>query len=118
MLGGERMLKIDEENNIYLTRGDTAILDVELTDPQGLPYTMKNNEYLFFTVRKIAGKGECVISKKCDTQVIYLVTNDTKDLSFGEYMYDLYLFNESSLMMDTFLAEKKFTIGEEVHVFE
>lgn len=112
------MLKIDDENNVYLTRGDTCILDVEITDKDGNPYTMAPNDSLIFVVRRIAGKGEILIKKEVVTPVITLTTNDTKNLTFGKYKFDIHLYNSGSHIMDTFIAEKIFELGEEVHEFE
>lgn len=111
------MLKIDD-NNIYLTRGDTAILRVAITDETGEPYTMLPEDRLIFTVRRIPDRGTPVISKTVAGNVITLLTEDTKDLTFGKYKFDIYLYNSSSDKLDTFIAEKIFELGEEVHEFE
>lgn len=112
------MLNIDADNNIYLTRGDTCILDVDITDADGNPYTMAASDKLIFTVRRMFGKGEILISKEVSAPVIELSTDDTKDLSFGEYRYDVYLYNSGTHNLDTFIARKIFEVGEEVHDFE
>lgn len=112
------MLNIDDENNIYLTRGDTAILRVAITDETGEPYTMLPDDKLIFTVRRLAGKGTPIIDKTVAGNIITISTDDTKDLSFGKYKFDIYLYNSSSNKLDTFIADKIFDIGEEVHDFE
>ena len=112
------MLKIDDENNVYLTRGDTAIFDVILTTDDGDPYTMTSNDELIFTIRRIAGKGEEVVKKTVTAPEISLDTDDTKDLTFGPYKYDVYIHNILTDEIDTFIANKEFYIGEEVHDFE
>lgn len=116
--GGEVMLYIDEDDNIKLTRGDTAVIDIEITDASGNPYIMQPLDELIFTVRKIYDAGSVVIEKTLQTPVITLVTNDTKDLTFGLYRYDIYLYNSSTHIIDTFIAEKIFEVAEEVHEFE
>ena len=112
------MLKIDEDDNIYLTRGDTAILRVDITDETGKPYSMLPEDRLIFTVRKIPDRSHPVISKTVAGNVITLFTDDTKDLTFGKYKFDIYLYNSSSDKLDTFIADKTFEVGEEVHNFE
>ena len=72
------MLKIDDENNIYLTRGDTATLDVYITDEDGVSYVMAADDRLIFSVRRLAGKGEVLISKVVSSPTIYIDTADTK----------------------------------------
>lgn len=111
------MLKI-EENNIYLTRGDTAILRVIITDATGEPYTMLPEDRLIFTVRKLADIGSPLIDKTVAGNVITISTDDTKDLTFGKYKFDIYLYNSNTQKLDTFIAEKIFELGEEVHNFE
>lgn len=111
------MLYIDEDDNIKLTRGDTAVIDIEITDASGSPYVMQPLDELIFTVRKIYDAGSVVINKTLQTPVITLVTNDTKDLTFGLYRYDIYLYNSSTHVLDTFIAEKIFEVAEEVHEF-
>lgn len=112
------MLTIDEHNNIYLTRGDTAIFDIELTDEDGQPYTMGNDEIIIFSVRKLFDRGAVLIQKQSSTPSFSLDTADTKNLSFGNYKYDIYLYNQVTYKLDTFIANKVFEIGEEVHEFE
>lgn len=112
------MLRIDENDNIYLTRGDTAIFDIALTDEDDNPYIMSADEIIIFSLRKLYDKGHILVQKQSATPSFTLDTNDTKDLSFGTYKYDIYLFNNVSYKLDTFLADKDFIIGEEVHDFE
>lgn len=110
------MLKIDEEDNIYLTRGDTAIIDIALFDEDGDPYAMLSSDRLVFTLRKLYDKGVILIEKEVDEPSFSFTSSDTKDLDFGAYVYDIYLKNIGKI--DTFIAEKTFTIGEEAHDFE
>lgn len=110
------MLKIDEEDNIYLTRGDTAIIDIALFDEDGEPYAMLSSDRLVFTLRKLYDKGVILIEKEVDEPSFSFTSADTKDLDFGAYVYDIYLQNTGKI--DTFIAEKTFTIGEEAHDFE
>lgn len=112
------MIRVDEENNVYLTRGDTATLRVNITDSSGEPYIMLPDDRLIFTVRRLPEKGSPVINKTVAGNVITLSTDDTKDLTFGKYRFDIYLYNSMSNKLDTFIAEKIFELGEEVHEFE
>lgn len=112
------MIKIDDENNVYLTRGDTATLRVNITDASGEPYSMLPADRLIFTVRRLPEKGSPVIDKTVAGNVITISTDDTKELTFGKYKFDIYLYNSSSNKLDTFIAERIFEIGEEVHEFE
>ena len=112
------MVSIDDNMNIYLTRGDTITFDVELTDEDENPYIMSADEVIVFTVRKIPGKNTALITKVNNTPEISLTTDDTKLLTFGDYKYDILIYNEVTEELQTFIADKIFTIGEEVHDFE
>lgn len=112
------MLTIDEHNNIYITRGDTATFDIELTDEDGQPYSMGVDEIIIFSLRRLYDKGLVLVQKQSATPSFSLTTADTKDLTFGTYKYDIYLYNQVTYKLDTFIADKNFVIGEEVHDFE
>lgn len=112
------MLHIDEDNNIYLTRGDTAEIELSITDEEGNPYALASSDRLIFTLRKIWDKGTILLEKTVNTPLFTFTTADTKNLDFGDYCFDIYLFNTQTEKLDTFIAEKKFTIGEEAHKFE
>lgn len=111
------MLKIDENNNVYLTRGDTAVIDVQIYNPDGSEHIMTNEERMIFTLRKMYDKGHPLIAKSYSAPVLYIYTYDTENLTFGDYHFDIYLKNINTNTIDTFIAEGKWTIGEEVHEF-
>ena len=108
------MLKI-EDNNIYLTRGDTAFIDILITDEDGQAYTMDADDRVIFTLRKLYDKGSVLLEKTSSTPEIGFSTNDTKNLEFGDYKFDIYLFNSNTQTLDTFIADRIFTVGEEAH---
>lgn len=111
------MVKIND-NNIYLTRGDTVTFDIDLTDEDDNPYIMSSDEYIVFSLRRLYAKGEVLLTIQSDTPSFSITTNDTKNLTFGKYKYDIYLMNETDGMLNTFIADREFYIGEEVHEFE
>lgn len=112
------MLYIDQNDNIKLTRGDTAIIDIEITDADGDPYSMQAFDSLIFTVKRMYNDSVEVIRKELQTPVLILTSNDTKDLSFGKYRFDIYIYNSETHNLDTFIYEKIFELAEEVHDFE
>lgn len=112
------MLYIDQNDNIKLTRGDTAIIDIDITDADGEPYIMRNFDRLIFTVKRMYNDSAEVIRKELQTPVLTLVSNDTKNLSFGKYRFDIYIYNSETHNLDTFIYEKIFEVAEEVHDFE
>lgn len=112
------MLYIDQDNNIKLTRGDTAAIDIEITDASGEPYNMQTSDSLIFTVKRMYNDSAEVIRKELQTPVLILTSDDTKDLSFGKYRFDIYIYNSETHNLDTFIYERIFEIAEEVHDFE
>ena len=82
---------------IQLTRGDTLKVQISLTQG-GEPYTPQSGDSILFAVKSKlnAPQPEYVdtnplISKSVDTEsmILTLVPNDTKQLSFGQYRYDI-----------------------------
>lgn len=111
------MLIVDNDYNIYLTRGDSANFNITIYEDDGeTPYELQEGDTLLFTLRRLYGKGEILITKVFNTLSFQLLPVDTAELSFGEYRYDVCIYNGSG-WIDTFLNDKKFTIGEEVHDF-
>lgn len=84
------MLYIDKEQNIKLTRGDTGIFTISLTDSDGNSYTPKEGDSLRFAMAKNYG-SEALINKQIpiDTCTLEIEPNDTKELNFGKYVYDI-----------------------------
>lgn len=110
------MIFIDNDNNITLTRGDTSQIDITILDQEGEPYTLRAGEQLVLTVKKNYLTDEVLIEKILTEPSFSFLTNDTKDLSFGIYKYDIYLTDGESI--DTFIYQKNLVIAEEVHEFE
>lgn len=108
------MFVIDDDNNITITRGDTAIITVDITDDEGNPYVLSGTEYLLFTVKKLYTQTPALIKKISTDGNIQLDSSDTDTLSFGTYKFDVVLISELR-GIDTFIYERDFTIAEEVH---
>ena len=67
------MLEVDSKtNNIYLTRGDTAILGVTLKDSEGHPYVAHEGDSLKFLLTRKRGCGEYMIEKSIDMSTLVL----------------------------------------------
>ena len=100
-------------NNFYLTRGDTGWLYVTLSVPT-FPddYELQRGDKLYFTVRKTR-EHEPVISKELDTQYITIEPEDTENLDFGNYVYDVQLVFSWGAKT-TVIEHAKFVICSEV----
>ena len=109
--------------NITLTRGDT--FSATLTLYQGdQEYVPQEGDSIRFAVKHptmTAGQQdysdvEPVILKQIDTQTMTLILDpeDTSDLGFGNYVYDIEItFSDGS--GDTFITASKFVLTPEVH---
>jgi len=97
------MLRI-EDNNIYLTRGDTAVIDISLTY-DGEPYQMQEGDKLLFAMKRNVNFNYTVLSREYESQHIELYQADTNSLSFGEYDYSI-TYIHSGGAVDTFLTGK------------
>ena len=107
------MLFIDTDDNILLTRGDTATLNISITDSEGNPYTMQEGDTLKFSIKRIYTEPEVLLELVVTEPVVHLSSADTDNLSFGVYHYDVVFINDS--IVDTIIADKTFTVGYEVH---
>ena len=102
-------------NNISLTRGDTLKVKV-IINQDGEPYELSEGDRIRFALKKNISDEECLIIKEIpnNTLLLHLVPNDTKNLSFGVYVYDIELTTEDG-DVDTFIGPAKFTLTDEVH---
>lgn len=116
------MIKI-KGNTIEMTRGDTLIVTVGITDENGQEYTPDANDSIRFALKHaemtLGRKGykdaDPLITKTIpnDSLVLQLNPADTKGLDFGEYVYDIELTHAGGAV-DTFIANTRFIIAPEV----
>lgn len=111
------MLDIDRNQNITLTRGDTAYIDIiGLKDKDGTAYTLVSGDVIWFRL-----KGTTLFEKQLsiDTEenfaTLTLEPEDTEDLAFSMYKYEMELVTSIGEHF-TFIADKNFTIGKELEV--
>ena len=86
----------DSTNEIQLTRGDTAYLQVPLmnlgVDGEETEYTMAEDDILTLTVRVTADDSTiCFQKSSIGTNTFRIMPEDTQDYSFGKYKYDVQL---------------------------
>jgi len=104
-----------EGTTIRLTRGDTLKVSVSLKDQSGKAYTPMVGDVIRFAMKKRYDDPEPLIYKVIDNEMLMLVLepSDTKDLAFGEYVYDMEItFDDGTV--DTFINEACFIIAKEV----
>ena len=108
------MLAIDENNNITLTRGDSASISVTLKNPDGTDYNLQSGDELLFTVKYNCITEDIIIQKDISTDaIINLIPSDTKDLLYGEYFYDVQL-TRANGSVNTVIPPRDFIVAKEV----
>lgn len=102
-------------NNITLVRGDYFPCNIAMTKNDE-PFIPTNGTLRFAVKKKYADPDEKVLIIKqipLDTMLLELESSDTKDLRFGEYVYDIE-YTDVNGRPDTFIRAK-FFIAEEVY---
>ena len=106
----------EEDNTIVITRGDSQEVDLYLTDREGYPYNPVEGDHVYFYMKKSAYAEQVLIQKEIDihTLVINFVEEDTRNLAFGEYRYEIEIVLQGG---DHYTAIKStpFIITEELH---
>ena len=110
--------KIKKEVTIYLTRGDTLDLEVVILKlDEETRYVPRTGDKVRFALKKDYEDAKPLILKDIpiDTMRLHLDPEDTKDLDFGTYVYDIELTYGDDGTVDTFIPKAKFKLTEEVH---
>lgn len=102
-------------NTIYLTRGDTFKAHLTITYPDGSEYIPKEGDSIRFALKEDVDDEECLIYREIpiDTMLLIIFPEDTKQLEFGTYVYDIQL-TKANGDVDTFITASKFKITAEV----
>lgn len=105
------MLQIDNFNNIYLTRADSA--EFELTIASGESTYDFSSDLVQFTVKANTVTQDIVIQKTFVDGKIQITPTDTKDLRYTELKYDVQLITPNNEVYTVLLGD--FIITEEVN---
>lgn len=105
-----------EGTTITMTRGDTARISVYISDMEGEGYTPSEQDTIRFAMKKDYKDAEPLLLINIPVNTMMLVINpeDTKNLPFGAYVYDIELTTEAGVV-DTFIDRAKIKLTEEVH---
>ena len=96
-------------NDIHLTKGDSAYLNVEITNDDGTPYAIKEGDTLTMTVK--ATNGTKIFSKTVQAyESIIIEPQDTINVGVGRYKYDIQLNTENQVY--TIISVSSFFIEE------
>lgn len=105
------MFKI-EGNEIYITKGDTGIIDFTLDN-----YTFVNGDRVFFSVKKSKSDRnytfQKVINTFSDNAAKIIITKSDSNIEKGRYWYDIQC-NLADGRVDTVITPNKFVVMEEI----
>lgn len=108
------MLNIDDNNNITLTRGDSASIEVALENPDGSAYELQEGDKLLFTVKHNCITEDIIIQKDISANaIINLLPGDTDSLLYGVYFYDVQL-TKANGAVNTVIPPRDFIVSKEV----
>ena len=109
------MLYIKSNNTIRLTRGDTAALTVSIVDDVNKQqYEMKITDVLKLSVKKDTHEADyCFQKVSTGKPNITIQPEDTKELDFGKYIYDVQLENSEGAV-STIIEPSTFEVLPEV----
>lgn len=112
------MLKVSSKK-IYLTRGDTAFLEISLLDEKGDPYTPEEGDDVIFRLKKSPTSKDVLIEKhiNIDDMVLEFEEDDTKDLKFSTYKYEIELVTVTGHHF-TVIESTDFEIGVELEIHD
>lgn len=112
------MLDIDSNNNIKLTRGDSASIGVDLKNPDGSAYVLQSGDVLMFTVKYNCITEDIIIQKDISLNaMINILPSDTNNLLYGNYYYDVQL-TKANGEVNTVIPPRDFIIDKEVTFYE
>lgn len=105
--------------DIEFVRGDTQFFRFQVKDGEENPIELKTGDNLYFTVKQNANSEEVLIQKKYPENITYsegyfnfvLNSEDTSDLAYGTYNYDIEL--KSGDYVKT-LGQGTITLTEEI----
>lgn len=100
---------------IVLTRGDTLKATVTMLRPDGTEYTPEAGDSIRFAMKKSFSDETVLVEKSIpnDTLLLKLDPEDTKNLEFGSYVYDVQL-TYANGDVDTFIDRASIELTEEV----
>lgn len=109
------MLSVQSDGTIRLTRGDTARISVYINnDINDTEYNISETDILTFTVKKSVSDKTPYISKTITgSNLFHIKPEDTTNLQFGNYKYDVQLTTESGDVY-TVIGPNTFEIMKEV----
>lgn len=109
---GNSMLKV-MGSDIHVTRGDSAFFVIEIFMQDGQKYKRVEGDSLVFTVKKSYNAVHEYIEKPISGLELSLLPEDTRDLDYGNYWYDIQLTTPENDVY-TVVGPSRFILREEV----
>lgn len=108
------MFKV-EDGKIYLTRGDSAYLEVLCTNSDGTPYEFKEGDTLTLSIKTSASDTQYKVTKTISAvdEAFAFAPNDTSSLDCGKYYYDIQI-NTAIGEVFTIIGPAAFYLKEEI----
>lgn len=106
------MFKIEDDNRVVLTRGDSCAFDVEIKTDSGEIYIPTETDVVTFTMKKDSKTSEVLICKYGTT--IVFTPQDTNRFKYGNYLYDVTLTTASGAVY-TIIPPTEFLLSDEIH---
>lgn len=102
--------------SIIMTRGDTARVQVSISNPDGSEYQPVEGDTVRFAMKESYDDEEPLVLKDIPTDTMLLTIDpaDTKPLPFGKYVYDIEL-TQTDGTVNTFITKASIVLDEEVH---
>ena len=102
-------------NRIYLTRGDSALIDLKIVDEAGLPYEYVPGDKIYFRMKENAFTNVLLLVKEIDaeTLTLELKPEDTSSLGFFPYRYEVELVTAQGYRF-TVIENAEIVIGVEL----
>lgn len=101
---------------ISVTRGNTLLASVSMKDKEtGDTIQPSPGDIVRFAVKKFYTNSDILIYKIIpnDTMILELEPDDTKDLPFGDYVFDIKIIYADG-KEDTFITEGEFVVAKGV----
>lgn len=106
------MLTISNQN-IFLTRGDTAKIALSITSAGNSAYD-STKDTVVLTVKKSTTDKEKILQKTAVNGIITISHADTRNLEYGDYVYDVQLTTAAGDVC-TIITPHRFRLEEEVN---
>ena len=97
---------------INMTRGDTLVAEVGISNPDGTPYELQSGDSVRFKMTDVPGGASLIVKDITSDMVLRLDPDDTNCLPFGSYFFDVEM-TYADGTVDTFIPEGTLTLDAE-----